>query len=189
MAPLPQNSTARVFFDYITGNAATSVEHTMGFRVASSMDDNQKQLAVSTFLNAIGATLLVVGWRIVRCRVQAAGSNFSLPVPLIAGLASLAGENLDAFSPEREAVEWTWQGRSTSTGRRVDVSIYGIAAAVPPNFRIPAGVGSPNWVNNTIAQLNGAATEILVIDGTEAIWYNYVNANYNSYWERRLRSN
>lgn len=190
MAPLPPNSTARVFFDYVTGNAVTSVEHTVGFRVASSLSDDGKQLAVSTFLNSIGAGTLVIGWRIIRARVQAAGSNFSQPIPLIAGLASLVGTfNSSAFGADREAIEWTWQGRSYSTGRRVDISLYGLAQALPVNFRLPVGGSSPAWVGNTVTQLNGAATEILAIDGAEATWYNYVNANYNSYWERRLRSN
>ena len=27
----------------------------------------------------------------------------------------------------------------------------------------------------------------ITISGARAIWYPYVNENYNSYWERRLR--
>lgn len=147
------------------------------------------QTVLGNLLGAIGAANFRQGWRPLRARASASGSNFSVPVALIAPLSSFVGTNGNAYSPRRETEEWTLQGRSTASGRRVDISLYGISTAFPDNFRLPVGGSSPAWVGSVVAFLNGpgAVSAPLAIDGTQAIWYSYINANQNSYWERQKR--
>lgn len=190
MAPLPPNTTARVFFDYVTANTA-GVEHTVAWRMPEAVTEPEDvQAAFADFLTALGAATLRVGWRVLRARYQEPLSDFSFPVPLITALETFVGTSAVSFPTNREAEEWTWQGRSPSTGRRVDFSLYGITSAPPTNFRYPAGGASPAWVAATVNalqsfDLNGVPG---VIDGSVATWYRYVNFNANSYWERRLRT-
>lgn len=179
-----------MFVDYVTGNAATSTEHTFQVRFGGDgvVADDAQNFAYN-LLNSIGAATFVAGWRVIRVRAQAANADFSLPVPVIPLLAGFAGTSAGAYPQNREAEEWTFQGRSQVTGRKVDISLYGIATSFPTNFRLPAGGSSPAWVAAAVNQLNNVAfADVgLAIDGTKPLWYQYVNANYNSYWEREKR--
>lgn len=189
VAPLPQNTTNRVFFDYVTGSQATSQEHTVAIRAfgpGTTTDDVQNRFR--TFLAAIGATNFPGGWKVVRVRYQTAGTTFSVPLALTSTLATFVGTggNLDPF---QEARELTWQGRSFTTGRRLDFSIYGILLTTPNNFRLVPGAGAPSWVASSVGALAGNPEGIwTTIDNSQPTWYNYVNVNYNSYWEARIRS-
>lgn len=192
MAALPENNTARIWFDYITGNLATSQEHTLlirGFGPEVTTGDVQDYLFL--FLSALGAANLRQGWRVQGVRLSQAGTNFSIPVPLVPDLASFVGTNTGSLAASEEAREWAWEGRSNTTGRRVSYSIFGIVGATPTNFRLVAGGASPTWVAASIAALGNASVPSTIgttIDGSKPVWYSYVNVNYNSYWERRIRS-
>lgn len=190
MAPLPPNTTGRIFFDYATA-ATAGVEHTVAWRVPlGEFSSTVVQDNFLAFLQAVGAGNLRVGWRVLRARYQEAGSDFSTPLGLTPGLAAFVGTSAVSFPANREAEEWTWQGRSPGTGRRVDFSLYGITTNPPANFRYPAGAGSPAWVGATVTALNNSSAlgRPTTIDGSFPIWYQYVNFNANSYWERRLRT-
>lgn len=190
MAPLPANNTARIFFDYITGNQSTSKEHTVAWRSAGPGTTHEDvQSAFHGFLQTLGANTFVAGWRVLRVRVQEQGADFSVPVPVIADLGTFVGTAAGNYAQNREAEEWVWSGRSATTGRRVDFSLYGIFTALPTNFRYPAGGSSPGWVAASIAYLNGQAPPVgpLVIDFSRPTWYSYVNVQYNSYWEEQIR--
>lgn len=187
MAQLPQNSTARYFFDYVTGNAATSQEHTVQMRVANPVTDVAAQDGFLALLNAIGTARFGNGWRVLRVRYQASGSDFSVPIALTASLAAFVGTG-GAVSPPSEAIELTFQGRSRVSGRRGDLSLYGtVGYSLTTNYRLTPGEAS--WVGAAVLELNNAAQGLwLAIDSTGLEWYPYANWNYNSYWERKLRS-
>lgn len=187
MAPLPQNSTARYFFDYVTGNAATSQEHTVQMRVANPVTDVSAQDGFLALLNAMGTARFGNGWRVLRVRYQASGSDFSVPIALTASLAAFVGTG-GAVSPPSEAIELTFQGRSRVSGRRGDLSLYGtVGYSLTTNYRLTPGEAS--WVGAAVLELNQAEAGLwLAIDSTGLEWYPYANWNYNSYWERKLRS-
>lgn len=192
MAPLPPNSTPRVYFDYISGNAATSKAHTASLRMnQGTFDQAQVQALFAAVLASMGQDSFRVGWKVTSVRVQQANSSFSLPVPLIPGLSSFQGTNAGAWTENQEAIEWTFQARSGASGRRVDFSLFGVYVTIPTNFRYVAGaVGSPAWVGNVVGLLNNTSTYPqlpVAVDGTRATFYPYVNANYNSYWEGEIR--
>lgn len=190
MAPLPANNTGRIFYDYVTANTA-GVEHTVAWRVPlGDFSSTVAQDEFLAFLQAVGAGTFRVGWRLIRARYQAAGAAFSTPLALNAGLTAFVGTNSVSYPAQREAEEWTWQGRSNTSGRRVDFSLYGLAVNPPSNFRYPAGGASPAFVALSVNRLNTqeALGRAVAIDGSSPTWYPYVNFNANSYWERRLRT-
>jgi hypothetical protein len=188
LSPLPANTSARVFVDYITGNDVTSQEHTVAWRfVAAPNAARDTMLALADFLIGIGPAVFATGWRVLRARSQAAGATFSVPETVPPVLAAFAGAGGDVPAPFREALEWTWQGRSFTSGRRVDFSLYGLVTAPPDNFRVVPG--DYPWVGPSVDFLNavGAGLKPRAIDGSTATFYPYVNSNFNSYWERRIR--
>lgn len=191
MAPLPENNTAVMFYDYLTGLNATSQEHTFQVRYPGpgTLPAAVHQAVDDLIVAAIGATRFAVGWKFVRARVRQAGSTVTLPAVLPPGLATFAGTGPN-LAADAEAREWTLQGRSPTSGRRVDLSLYGIALPNPANFRIQAG-GGATWLVNAVEALNvnsDAGNGFVAIDNSAANWYAYMNMNYNSYWERRIRS-
>lgn len=194
MAPLAPNITSRLFVDYVTGNQNTSQEHTLLCRFTGGSEDVAPAMAsVGNFLNALGAPNFRVGWRVIRARVSFAGTDFSVPVELSLGLIEFLGTApLTGYSPRHETVEDTFQGRSLTTGRRVDISLYRATGDADPSFRIVGGSsGFPLAVTNASNSLNGSSAGgngFLTLDGSSATWYRYMNQNYNSYWERRIRT-
>jgi len=188
MAPLPVDTTARLFVDYVTGTAFP-VEHTLQVRYdGGDRTANAAQTRVAAFLNAIGATVLTTGWRVLRVRTALAGETFTIAQTPIAGLSSFLGSNTTGQIRLQSASEYTWQGHSATGPRRVDISLYGIIEGQSPtNGRWLSGGSSPSWVAASVNALAAASSPLVCIDGTAIVWYAYVNYNRNSYWERRIR--
>lgn len=192
MAPLPQNTTARVFFDYVTGDTEFSQEHTLGIRVAvtdPATDLPDIQDAVLELLDAIGSNQFWENWRILRCRYQAEGANFSLPVDLNTALGAFVGTGNAATSFREECQEWSIPGRGFQNGRRGRLVLYGLATGAPGDLRLTPT--DQAWVAFVVGFLNGWPGEppaFLMIDGDPGVYYPYVNFNYNSHWERALRN-
>lgn len=192
MAPLPANNTARMFFDYISGSLGTSRQHTVMVRYNSSLRDvSDVQADFLGLLNIFGAANFRAGWRVEGVRVSASGSDFSTPVTVIASLAAFVGTASPTYSGSAESVEDTFQGRSQSSGRRVDFSLYRALNLFSDNFRVNAGASAlPLVVGNAATYLDGrgVAGSFLAIDGQAAVWKRYMNQNFNSYWEARSRT-
>lgn len=191
MAPLPANSTSRLFLDYVTSDLASATEHTLQVRFTGGQGNLSNAFARAfAFINAGGTTFYRSGWRVIRARFSGEGQDFSVPVTLTTELANFVGTGSNTYQPRYEAVEITYQGRSGTTGRRVDVSLYTALGDAALNFRLPAGpTGLAAAVQAQVAALNGsvAAGAFIAVDGSNANWYPYANFNYNSYWERRSR--
>lgn len=192
MVALPQNNTDRVHFDYVTGVQTTSKRHTVTFRgVGPVFDTGDVQDFFVDFLTALGPSVLRVGWKVEGVRLSPVGQNFSLPLPIVPALQAFAGTSATVLNELQETQEWTWQGRSFTSGRRVDFSLYGLVTVPPTNLRYTAGGGgSPAWVAATVNILNNHATYPwgpATVDGTMPTWQQYVNMNYNSYWEGEIR--
>jgi hypothetical protein len=189
------NATNRYWVDYVTGNiAGVSREHSVMLRIAAgeqSVADVAAQGAAIflSFLTAIAATSFRTGWRVIRTRVATAGNDFSLPVTPPQALSDFAGLNTgNQWNVPMEAVQYTWVGRSFTTGKRARLSLYGIqlgnTGTVDANFRFTSGEGT--WVNAS-SQVLTAAGGLCCVDGSQAGWYPYVNVQYNSFWERAIR--
>lgn len=191
MAPLPQNSTARLFLDYATGLSGAG-SHTMQIRyLGSDRSASAAQARVASILTAAGAPAFRQGWRIVAARTALAGEDFTVPQNLNSSLASFLGSNTTPYPRRFEAREFTFVGRGVDGPRKTRLSFYGIAAAVADLESFRGSIGAPNtpaWANSAYAALVAASSPIVAIDGSQLVWYSYVNMNYNSYWERRLRT-
>lgn len=190
MARLPTELTARLWFDYVT--APNGREHTFMIRppAVDGAGRAEAQEAVRLWLVAHGTNWFRTGWRIIRVRYAPAGQAFSLPATLASGLGSFVGANSAAWATSREAVETRYVGRSPSTGRRLALSLYGVKSTLSvEGFRLEAGAaGDGLTIANVVGLMNTSANEVFgAVDGSVGIWYNYVNIQYNSYWERRIR--
>lgn len=189
LTPLPPSNTGRLFLDYVTGNAATSQEHTVQFRFGSLPVANP-DVAMFSFYNLLtemGANTFANGWRVTGARVAAQGSDVTLPYTLSTELSTFIGLG-GALATRLEPQQWTWQGRSLASGRRGSFGLFGLTTDTPANFRLYAGVtGAPAWVDASVDILGGTTAPVQCIDGSVLEFYRYVNANYNNHWERRAR--
>lgn len=180
MAPLPPNNTKRVHVDYTTGRR----QHTMQVRGHASSSPVGILSDVFDFLNTIKLRLPTT-WEVTGVRYTETGGSITLPIDP-SFLAGFSGENVDTPFEVQETVEWVWVGRGLTSGRRVEISLYGILDNVPGDFRFNAETAAP-WVAASIAALNAAPEGFATIVPDNAQWYPYVNVNYNSYWETRSR--
>jgi hypothetical protein len=190
MTALPQNSTSRFFFDYVTGDRAWSKAHTMQFRPAGGGSDPGGVIAqrkFHDFLNAFGASNLLEGWKVQAVRFQAGGTNFSVPVAISTDLSTFIGTGIvTGYTAAAEAVEATFQARSLTTGRRVDVSLYGHRFGLNDNMRYTSA--DSGAIANAVVNLNDDTDYAWgAVDGSAVYWYPYMNVNNNSYWESELR--
>ena len=183
MAPLADNLTRRVYFDYVTSTTAiVAQEHTCMWRTAFDTPDPNAvnaQTKFLAFLNQYGAAGFWTGWQVTGVRVSEGGNNFSVPVPLTAGLDAFVGTGSTASAiVSSAAIEAVFVGRSPLTGRRSRFSIYGRAFVNIGDFRDSAA--GPTL--GAVAELNDETPILLVaLDNTRSTWAQYNNFNYNSY--------
>jgi len=181
MAPLPSNNTAVLYIDYTTG----ARQHTFQCRYIEATPANAI-LAVGSFLDAL-KLVLTAGWRVLAARTRAVGAVITLPTTLSPFLTSFAGDSGQGLDGFNEAREFVWVGRGLQAGRRVEVSLYGLVLGTPNDYRYEAAGGPPSLANAR-TQLGVAPNTFSTVSGEAALWYPYVNVNYNSYWESRSRA-
>ena len=178
MAPLPENNTARLWIDYNDGEN----DHSLMARFLAP--DTPLSLAmthVASFLTDISGFLYEI--TINGARYAAQGSNISLP-------ATWEGDSTYGTDPMPTLLaprETRWVGR-TQNGRRVSFSIYGGKYTSPDEYRIVSS--GANLPNLGVIAINAASEDgvMVAIDGFRATMKNYVDVNFNSYWEAEARS-
>lgn len=185
LPPLPANNTARVWFRYVTNSGTTAQTHEVMWR--ANLGDFTIGDVGTNFLDlltAIGASNFRTGWRVLSGRYSPAGAVFSVPAVLPAALLAFTGTGTSAgYRLPWEAVQDVFVGRSLSSGRKVSFSLFRAAGEADDTFRY----GMPGAVQTALSTGSGNGAP-LAIDGTNPSWYTYTNQNYNSYWERELRS-
>lgn len=191
MAPLPQNNTGRVWIDYISGSGVTAQEHSImaRFNPATGGSFAGALSFLGLFITVNGAPFYFAGWQALGARYSNPGENFSQPAPLPASLVGFVGSDAGVVALTSEARETRFVGRSTTSGRRVTMSLYGIRNSFFSGLdfrveRVPEGE-----VDNMLDVLEEATPgNIVAIDGAQPTWYDYANWQNNSYWETELRS-
>lgn len=187
VAALPENATNRLFLDYVT-STVDGLEHTMYVRYnGSDRTGTAAQTLLKDFLNAIAPSALRLNWKPLRVRTQMAGEAFSFPQTMLPALGSILGSNSSTFNRDRQADYVSFVGRSPTTGRKVLLSLYGLAAAIPGTLRTVGSSGGTNFVSLACNVLNAGSSPAVAIDGTTAVWYYYANHGKNAYWQKRLR--
>jgi hypothetical protein len=188
MAPVPANTTGRVYIDYVTGSGANAKEHTVSIRHGVGISDVAVQNVFLDILEAFTDNKFSSGWRVIRCRVQAAGTDFSVPVAVTAPLLAFQGVS-GGNTPEMEAREFRFVGRSLTTGRRVSFSLYGLTQLPTSSTLFRLTQLDDASIGLVVGILQAAQPDIFVTaDGSAASWYNYANWQYNQYWERAIRA-
>lgn len=182
LPPLPPNSTDRIFVNYTTGRLEHSftVRHNSGgFGEAAVLDD------IAAFLGAL-APVLPGTWAVTNVEQQLAGSVVTLP--LDAGpLDGFVGQGAGGLDIAVEQLQWNWIGRGAITGRKVRVGLYGINLARPVIYRFTGGGRPQALIEATNSLVSTSARSFLTVGGDRALWYDYVNVQFNSYWEAEAR--
>jgi hypothetical protein len=109
-------------------------------------------------------------------------SNISLPTPW-PGTSTYGTDAMPTLLAPRET---RWVGRDQN-GRRVSFSLYGMKYTTPDNYRIiSSGANLPNL---GVIAINTASADgaMLTISGLRGTMKNYVDVNFNSYWEAEAR--
>jgi len=176
MAPLPPDSTKRLYLDYTDSQN----EHTLMVRVSQSSDAAAAMVVLHDFLTALDPDLFT--FTILGARFSDVGDNISLPISWTGDAAYGA----DTMNLNRRPLEIRFLGRSTG-GRRVSYSIYGSKYTLPDNFRFPNDFDADLSAAMLVLQEAWDSQVLVAIDGLEVIPYDYVSVNYNSYWEQASR--
>lgn len=179
--PLPENNTGRVIVGYTTGRET----HTLIFRYGAGATPTQAIDRVRLFLLALQSQLPNT-WTVIDAQAQAAGAVVTLPVSL-GTLAGFTGSSALPIDVRREPLQWNFIGRGITSGRRTRVGLYGLTTDVANEYRyVGSGITGP-FANAITVLQNGGNIAPVTIAGDAVDWYDYVNVQYNSYWERRQR--
>jgi len=177
MAPLPENNTDRFWLDYSDGINPHS------FQVRFAGGAGQASVVaglVSDFFSALSPILYEL--TVLGCRYSLAGTNISAPMiwpgPATFGTFAMPNE----LSPR----QLCWLGRGPD-GRRVRWFVYGYDAAPPGPFRLPTNSPAELGLAWDIIEAGPSDGAFLTISGSDPNLYNYIDVNYNSYYEEKAR--
>jgi hypothetical protein len=176
MAPLPPESTPRLYVDYNNIHAA----HTLVFRYDPAAPLSAVQAFAHNFLTELAPIMYAI--TIDGARFSLAGTNVSNPITWTGDASYGTG-----LQPEVQApFEIRFQGRGAS-GRKVSWSLYGCSLAAPATYRWPAGTIPELDAAITVLRNAAGAGTFITIAGDQPLIKGYVNANFNSYWEQEAR--
>jgi len=176
MAPLPPESTPRLYLDYSDGVN----QHSLIARLGTGTSSTTGMDYVDQFMLELSPSLYLI--TVIGCRIASDESNVTNPIAWTGDFAYGSG----TMPPVNAPREIRFQGRSTD-GRQVSVSVYGYKEATPAVYRINSGVDTN--VDDAIDKLAvaSAAGVFVTISSNVPIWKQYASFNFNSYWERRAR--
>jgi len=176
MAPLPPESTARVYVDYNDGIHS----HTLIARYvppATPADILANIAAIFTILDPVAYAITISG-----ARFSLSGSNVTNPETW-PGDPSYGTGAMPAVNAPRQVM---WGGKSPD-GRLVAWYLFGLNFTTPGNYRFANGA-IPEF--DDVGDLMQAATangEFRTVSGQIPLIKTYTNVNFNSYWEAAPR--
>lgn len=190
MAPLPANSTARVFLDYTGANQP----HTFEFRLGSS-STVASATAQAAAVAAVLATRMSDLDSITAARYQAAGSLFSLPItftPVVGAVPNAGGAAFWVEDPESAFISIT--GRGQTSGREVAWYLFTPVKSTtwPTDNRYNPGDSAPvdtfriNF-SNLVTAAPSPSQQMVTIGGDIPLIRGYTNIAKNGYWQRKQR--
>lgn len=181
MAPLPENNTAVYFLDYTFGDGQA---HTAQLRGGTGATEGDLAGVFESILNELEPDR-PPSWTITGARYREALSSITLPAVVVPTINAGTGTELDAQDYPRF---YTWVGRGSTSGRRVRLFLFGLDIPLPPDYRYTITEATFAAEVRTILVTASAADVVATIAGDRPTWYNYVNAGFNSYWEREQRT-
>lgn len=174
MAALPVDNTQRFFLDYST----SLLSHTMMVRTTSATSAAAFSTFMNDFLTALAPELSVL--TVDGARVAQVNSNVSIPITW-SGAATYGTGSESAINRPRQLC---FLGR-TVNGRRARLFVYGGDFTMPNDYRIDRAANATIDAAYDVLELNPQF--FAAIDGLATVKYNYVDVNFNSYWERKVR--
>jgi hypothetical protein len=179
MAPLPDNSTNRLWLDY----RGEFGEHTVQFRTSTVTDIfafmDTVQLAIDGASSLWSPDTLFYQWRF-----SGAGTNVSSVVRTI-GIDGTANVPLTAPNWPRF---FSVIGRAPD-GRRVRYSFFGGQFILEGDYRLePGDDARMDAIRGALAG-EAAAGRLVSISGVPPLLATYLNVGYNAYWQRQRRKN
>lgn len=178
MAPLPENSTDRVWLDYTDGHNPHSllVRHTGGQTNVGSV-----LAQINLFFGALAPQMYLI--TVTGARYSDQGSVFSFPVawegPASYGTGAMPG----SLAPR----QLCYLARDT-TGRRVRWFVFGCKLETPNDYRFNLTENADlaeAWNVISLAQQNNI---FCTIAGVNPTLYSYIDVNFNSYYEAKTRA-
>lgn len=191
MAPLDPSNTGRVYIDYTTGGGTTAQNHTVMARFNSGVGGNfAGALSMLGFvITEMGATAFFDGWQATGARYSLAGQNISNAAPLPAGLIGFVGAGQATATRQSQARQTKFVGRSPTDGRRVSFGFYGLVDSLFTEADFRVARTAENFVGAVLDVLEEADAGYFVAIGlAPAVWKEYADWQYNSYWEGELRT-
>lgn len=175
MAPLPENSTTRVYIDYTSGGQA----HTMQLRFDDGLTTDWATAAneiIVEMLPMMHSTDSVTG-----VRYSPQGSNLSFPLP---GVTLGVGASVAALDPDLKPNFVSFTGRSLD-GRDVRVTFFSpVFDLKVEGYRSPIGAGD---VGSLFAAITSTEPNVTTISGGQPLWHSYANYGSNAYFQRKAR--
>lgn len=177
MAPLPVESTGRLFVDYSTCQEV----HTAMVRFGTGGNAGDAMAMLDSFWIAI-TSLMYLG-TIQAARVADLGSTVTYPVTWT-GAASFGS---GAGSHYQTANYVDFVGRSIG-GRRVRLATFGlISHADTSNSDYRHQATDSAAVAAGLAVLEASTDTPVAIDGSPAVWQQYADIGVNAYWRNHIR--
>lgn len=188
MAPLPQNNTARVFLDY----TSFQVQHTICLRPNATATVSDMEQLAADFADTMG-TRMFDSDSVFAARYSNAGDDFSLPLDFTAVEGAIALSS-NFWVEDGEAAFLSLPMRSIVSGRRASFQFYTPVRTTdwPADNRYNPGDAAPidtlrlNF-KSVIDGVSGWGGQLVAIDGTALIVYEYMNIAKNAYWQRKQR--
>lgn len=175
MAPLPENSTTRVYIDYTAGGQA----HTMQLRFDDGLTTDWATAANEVIVEML--PMMYTTDSVTGVRYSPVGSNLSFPLP---GVTTGSGANVTAFDPDLKPNFISFTGRSLD-GRDVRVTFFSpIFNLKDSGYRGPLGAGD---VAALFSAITSTEPNVTTISGGQPLWHAYVNYGSNAYFQRKAR--
>jgi hypothetical protein len=175
MAPLPTNTTGRLFVDYSTQGH----DHTLLCRFNDASGFGDAMTAVASFLLAHDTAISLV--TVLGARVADINSDITYDVAW-SGDETYGDGTGDEY---KSAWFYDYVGRSAS-GRRVRAAVFGsVVNELGDNFR--GTDAEAGWIGDVLTILADDPNVFCAIDGTPTIWKQYANLGTNAYWRNKIR--
>lgn len=177
MAPLPVESTGRLFVDYSTCGEV----HTAMVRFGTGGNAGDAMSMLDSFWIAIDPLMYLA--TIIGARVADLGLTVTYPVTWTGAADFGSG----AGSHYQTANYLDFVGRSIG-GRRVRLATFGlISHADTSNSDYRHQATDSAAVAAGLAVLEASTDTPVAIDGASAVWQQYANIGVNAYWRNQIR--
>jgi hypothetical protein len=175
MAPLPPESTARIFVVYTVNGDQHSVSARYDDTLLTAAEAVTQMAAL--FAAADGSLYETT---IDRAEYTNVGSNVRLPIEWTGDATYGAGTST---GQDRDNL-WTWTGKSIG-GRRFRLELLGIKTTVPGNFR--QARATDNLADAVLTVIEGEEPIFITIDAASPIFNQYANAGDSDVWKQNHR--